>query len=230
MKHIVFVCFALFLGANNLNAQSISADLSYTYLYSGQFDKAIQTYNFSRPHLSEKQPLLMHGANAFLSYLFQSDRTVKQGIGISYSRISSTAENDNWKNTLNLHLLDLSFLFHYEHSGKISGLYSQLLISAKAGTLNRRINGEPLVVDEENLKARSIGGSVNLFSGYNLKTKGRTLLSPFIAVGYCPFLFAPNAEGVINQTLELSGKSWTTLLTAQVGFGIRFNRKANTGS
>jgi hypothetical protein len=227
MKRICFAGFVFLVWVNNLNAQSFSAELSYSYFYSGQFDKAIQTYNFSRPHLSQKQPLLMHGASAGLSYLFQSDRSVKQGIGISYSRISSTAENDNFENTLNLHLLDLSYLFHHEYSGKLSGLYAQLLISAKAGLLNRRINGEPLVVSDENLKATSIGGSVNLKSGYYLKTKGRTLLSPYIALGYCPFLYAPNAEGVINQTSELSGRSWTMLLTAQVGLGIRFNRKTN---
>lgn len=227
MKRICFAGFVFFISLCSLNAQSFSAELSYSYFYSGQFDKAIQTYNFSRPHLSQKQPLLMHGASAGLSYLFRSDRSVKQGIGISYSRISSTAENDNWENTLNLHVLDLSYLFHHEYSGKFSGLYAQLLISAKAGLLNRHINGEPLVVDDENLKATGIGGSVHLKSGYYLKAKGRILLSPYIAVGYCPFLYAPNAEGVINQTQELSGNSWTALLNAQLGVGITFNRKTN---
>ena len=41
--------------------QEVKVDVGYKYLYSNQWDKAIQTYNFSRPDLIEKQPLLMNG-------------------------------------------------------------------------------------------------------------------------------------------------------------------------
>ncbi|MGL5891132.1 MAG: hypothetical protein ACRC3B_14680 [Bacteroidia bacterium] len=224
MKQAGLALSAFLVLVFSCKAQTVAADFSYNYMYSGQWDKAIQTYNFSRPFLSQKQPVLMHGANASLAYLFQSDRKVKQGIGLSYSFFRSTAENDNFLNALNLHLLNLSYIFHVECSGKMSGFYSDILFSATAGTLNRRINGEPLLVDESRAKALSIGGSINLKSGYYLKPKNRTTLSPFIAVGFCPYLYAPNAEGVINQTQELSGKEWTMLLTVQAGLGIYFNR------
>ena len=33
-------------------AQEFKIDVSYNYLYSNQWDKAIQTYNFSRPFVA----------------------------------------------------------------------------------------------------------------------------------------------------------------------------------
>ena len=54
-------------------AQKIEADLSYKYIFASNWDKAIQTYNFSRPFLTEKQPLFMHGINGSVAYIFKSE-------------------------------------------------------------------------------------------------------------------------------------------------------------
>ena len=47
----------------NSYSQETHIGFSYEYLYCPQFDKAIQTYNFDRPFLNEKQPLFLNGIN-----------------------------------------------------------------------------------------------------------------------------------------------------------------------
>ena len=91
----------------NLTAQELKLDLSYKYIYSKQWDRAIQTYNFSRPFLTKKQPLLMNGLNTSLSYVFKNEKHFKHGINLSYSYFRSSAENENFNNSLNLHFINL---------------------------------------------------------------------------------------------------------------------------
>ena len=58
------------------SAQEFKADVSYKYMYSNQWDKTIQTYNFSRPFLKENQPLLMNGLNTSVSYIFKNEKRI----------------------------------------------------------------------------------------------------------------------------------------------------------
>ena len=88
-------------------SQEIEVDLSYKYIFASTWDKAIQTYNFSRPFLTEKQPLFMHGINGSASYVFKSENRFKQGINASYSHFSGYAENVNLVNQYILHFLNL---------------------------------------------------------------------------------------------------------------------------
>ena len=110
----------------NLTAQELKLDLSYKYMYSNQWDKMIQTYNFSRPFLTEKQPLLMSGLNTSLSYIFKNKKHFKHGINLSYSYFRSSAENKNLNNSLNLHLINLGYLLHYQNPEKWKNIYSLL--------------------------------------------------------------------------------------------------------
>ena len=131
------VILLLFCVCNNLNAQELKADISYKYLYSSQWDKAIQTYNFTRPFITKKQPLLISGLNSSLSYIFKSSKNFKHGINISYSYFRSSVENEKFKNNLNLHFFNLGCILHYENKERWKGLYTDVIISATASGLFR---------------------------------------------------------------------------------------------
>jgi len=216
MKNCIAI-FGLFFVWNNLKAQEFKADFSYKYIYANQWDKAIQTYNFSRPFITEKQPLIIHGLNASVSYIFKSQKKIKHGINLSYSYFRSSSDNENLVNVLNLHFLNLGYLLHYENAERLKGFYSDLIISATSSGLFRNVNGEPFVYDESKSKALGIGGNISLKAGYQLMIKGKTYLSPFIAIDYTPYFYSPNTEAVINQTKGLTSKNWTPILTTQVG-------------
>ena len=201
----------------NLTAQELKLDLSYKYIYSKQWDRAIQTYNFSRPFLTKKQPLLMNGLNTSLSYVFKNEKHFKHGINLSYSYFRSSAENENFNNSLNLHFINLGYLLHYENPDKWEGVYSELIVSSTLSGLFRNLNGEPFEYNETKSKALGIGGEINLKVGYYLKLKNKSYTSPFISFGYTPYLFSPNSEAVINQTKELASKNWTAILSPQIG-------------
>ena len=208
-------------------AQEFKIDVSYNYLHSYQWDKAIQTYNFSRPTFAEKQPLLIHGLNSSLSYIFKSTKNLNHGINVSYSFFRSWAENENFENILNLHFINIGYVLHYEKKEKWKGVYTDLIISAKSSGLFRGINGEPFEYDESTSKAFGIGGDICLKTGYYLKLKKKTFLSPFISVAYTPYLYSPNTEAVINQTKSLTGENWTGILTTQIGLSFHISREQN---
>jgi hypothetical protein len=201
------------------SAQEWKADLSYKYMYSNQLDKTVQTYNFSRPLLAEKQPLLMNGLNANVSRIFKNEKHLKHGINLSYSFIRSAAENQNFNNTLQLHFINLGYILHYQNADKWKRLYAELIFSATASGLFRNLNDEPFEYYDSKSKAFGIGGDIQLKTGYQVKLKNRCFLSPFFAIAYTPYLFAPNNEAVINQTKGLLSNNWTAILSAQVGLG-----------
>jgi hypothetical protein len=215
----------LFFTFNSIIAQEFRTDISYKYIFANKWDKAIQTYNFSRPFLEKKQPLLMHGLNASVSYIFKSSSSLKHGIHISYNYFKSSAENENLKNILNLHFLNLGYIIHYENNEKTKGLYTDLIISAVSSGLFRNVNDEPFEYDEA--KAFGIGGDLSIRAGYYLKLKNKIYLSPFVLVGYTPYFYSPNSEAVINQTKGLVSNNWTGIFTTQVGLTLHIRQHQN---
>jgi len=211
----------------NASAQELKVDLSYNYSYSNQWDKIIQTYNFSRPFLSEKQPLLMNGLNTSVSYVLKNERQLNSGINLAYSYFRSAAENENFNMTLQLNFLKLGYFLHYENPGKWKGLYTDIILSATSSGLFRNVNGEAFVYDEATSKAFGIGGEINLKLGYYLQLKNRTYVSPFISFAYTPYLYSPNSEVVINQTKGLCAKNWTSILGAQIGLAVHLREQKN---
>ena len=217
----------LFFTFNSIKAQEFRTDISYKYIFANKWDKAIQTYNFSRPFLEEKQALLMHGLNASVSYIFKSSSSFKHGINISYSYFKSSAENENLNNILNLHFLNLGYIIHYENNEKTKGLYTDLIISAVSSGLFRNVNDEPFEYDGTRTKAFGIGGDMSVRAGYYLNLKNKINLSPFVLVGYTPYFYSPNSEAVINQTKGLVSNNWTGIFTTQVGLTFHIRHQQN---
>ena len=206
---------------SDTQAQEIEADLSYKYMFASKWDKAIQTYNFSRPFLTEKQPLFMHGINGSVSYIFKSENKFKQGINASYSHFSSYAENVNFVNQYTLHFLNVGYILRYENTEKCKELTTDLILSASSSALFRNVNDEPFIYDEVRSKAFGIGGDLSIKSSYSFNLKNNIRLSPFIQIGYTPYLYSPNTEAAINQTTGLVAPNFTDVFSSQIGMKVR---------
>ena len=215
-----FLLLFLFLFID-AQSQQIEVDLSYKYIFASNWDKAIQTYNFSRPFLSEKQPLFIHGINGSASYIFKSENRFKQGINASYSHFTSYAENVNFVNQYNLHFLNVGYILRYENTKKCKGLTTNLILSASSSALFRNVNDEPFIYDDSHSKAFGIGGDLSIKTSYSFTLKNNIRISPFIQIGYTPYLYSPNTEAVINQTTELTTPSFTGAFTSQIGMKVR---------
>ncbi len=217
----LFLLLFLFLFID-AQSQEIEVDLSYKYMFASNWDKAIQSYNFSRPFLPEKQPLFIHGINASASYIFKSENKFKQGINASYSHFSSYAENVNFVNQLNLHFLNVGYILRYESTEKLKGLTTDFILSASSSALFRNVNDEPFIYDEARSKAFGIGGDLSVKTSYSFNLKNSIRLSPFIQIGYTPYLYSPNTEAVINETTGLTTPDFTGVFTSQIGVKVRF--------
>ena len=219
MRLLLFLYFLfLFIDAQS---QKIEVDLSYKYMFASNWDKAIQTYNFSRPFLSEKQPLFIHGINGSASYIFKSENKFKQGINASYSHFSSYAENVNFVNQYILYFLNVGYILRYESAEKCKGLTTDLILSATSSALFRNVNDESFIYDETRARAFGIGGDVSIKSSYSFNLKNKIRLSPFVQIGYTPYLYSPNTEAVINQTTGLTAPDFTGVFTSQIGVKVR---------
>lgn len=219
MRLLYFLYF-LFLFVD-VQSQKIEVDLSYKYMFASNWDKAIQTYNFSRPFLSEKQPLFIHGINGSASYIFKSENKFKQGINASYSHFSSYAENVNFVNQYILHFLNVGYILRYESTEKCKGLTTDLILSATSSALFRNVNDEQFIYDETRARAFGIGGDVSIMTSYSFNLKNKIRLSPFVQIGYTPYLYSPNTEAVINQTTGLTAPDFTGVFTSQIGVKVR---------
>ena len=216
----LFLLLFLFLFID-AQSQEIEVDLSYKYMFAKNWDKAIQTYNFSRPFLTEKQPLFIHGINGSVSYILKSENKFKQGINASYSHFSSYAENVNFVNQYTLHFLNVGYILRYESTEKWQGLTTDFILSASSSALFRNVNDEPFIYDEVRSKAFGIGGDLSIKTSYSFNLKNNIRVSPFIQIGYTPYLYSPNTEAVINQTTELTTPSFTGVFTSQIGVKVR---------
>lgn len=208
-------------------AQELRTDVSYKYMFAGKWDKAVQTYNFSRPFLDQKQPLLKHGLNASVSYIFKSPNYFKQGLTMSYSYFRSSAENVNLNSVLNLHALNIGYILSYSSDEKANGLYTDVITSLVSGRLNRSINGLPIEDDGVKVRALAVGVELSMKAGYSLSVNDKMSFSPYALIGYAPYIYSPYGEAVINQTKELVHGSWTGMFTAQLGLSVHIMRTPN---
>ncbi len=200
-------------------AQQLRFGASYEYLYSNLWNQNIQTYNFSRPFLDNKQPLLSHGFGLSVSYLFGSNSDFSHGIGLAYSRFGSSAENENFNSSFNQNFLKLGYILHFQKD--TTPFYTELGISGIGGILGRQINDKTFEFDGETARAYGIGGEINLKIGYEFALSEKLYLSPFVGFGYVPYYYSPNSESILNQTTELISEEEPSLLNASFGIILR---------
>ena len=222
MKIGFFVTSLVLLCASSLFAQGYTAAISYGYLHAPEWNKAIQTYNFSRPFLDTPQPLLSTGVQASLEFPLNPRGNSHLMLDLAWYR--SSAENPNFAATLNQYLLEVGYLRHL-FSDQLPDQFSvKAGVAIVGGALLRSINGEPLVYDESNANALGIGGGVRLNVSYDLIDNGKVSVGPFLGAQYTPYYYAPKTEAILNQTTGLTGKEWTSILGGRVGIVVAFGR------
>jgi hypothetical protein len=222
MRRIWISLFFFALLAHWSDAQQLRFDLGYRYLHAPQWDKAIQTYNFSRPFLEEPQPLLRHGCSATVDWCLPGEGKLRHGPTLTYSLTRSAADHAGLATSLHLHMLQVGYLIRYAPSQRQAGFYTQLSLSASAIALYRRINQEALWLDDARMRAVGIGGEVQLKAGYGIVVSDGFSIAPFAGVGFSPYLHAPGVERVLNQTQGLTGGDGTVALSllAGISFGL----------
>jgi hypothetical protein len=224
MRALTFILILLITGISSF-AQSISAGVSYNYLYSKQLDKSIQLYNFSRPFLENKQPLFINGITADVAFLFKNKKQIKHGIIATYSYFGSEAINENYTNRFNLHFINLNYVIRLSNEAKFKKLFGEIHVGLSSSALYRRVSGEFFLVDNEKSKSLGIGGNIGVKIGYQFYRHNMHQISPFIFFGYTPYLYAPKNEAVINATQELITKAYIYALNFRIGFTYEIIKK-----
>jgi hypothetical protein len=179
MRKKLFLIMLIFGIIGPLKSQLLQFEIANNYLHANEWNKAIQTYNFSRPFLSEPQPLFRLGLNFSATYLFTNEKKLNHGIGLGYSYYNSYALNDSFSNSLLLNFLSINYVLQWKAKQTEGGLYSEMNLSIKSSGLFRRVNDEAFLVDESVSKAFGLGGDLGLKVGYMLPSKRRSGLAFF---------------------------------------------------
>lgn len=81
------------------------------------------------------------------------------------------------------------------------------------------------MVDDKKSKSLGIGGNIGVKIGYHLYKHNIHQFSPFVFLGYTPYIFSPKNEAVINATQELITKNYMYALNIRIGFTYEINSK-----
>ena len=215
MKNALFFSFFFF---HVMHAQKLSLDVSSKYMYAKQWDRSIQLYNFSRPWLIEKQPLFMHGVNAGFSYDVSSKKEFIHGLSVDFSFFRSVSENKNMVNAINLYISNMGYFVRKDFRILHSNCYTEIRLALTVSGIFRRINQEPMLVDETQTRAFGIGSDIQVKFGYELPCFAGIKGSLFLAVSYAPYVYSPYSESVLNQTMGITNHYGTGIVGAQIGF------------
>lgn len=205
--------------------QEISLGLGYSNLHSRQFDNLIQTYNFSRPFLQEKQPLLSHGISSHLSYIFKSEKNLKSGISVGYSFFTSRARNENHNSKFSFNMLELGYVLYFKNKDKLDNFYGEFGLNTALGLLNKKLDTKPYAIDNTKVRSFHAGASLNLNIGYVFDLSDRLKISPIVGIHYSPYFWEGQSEIVINQTSGLIDEQYTSFLKFDIGFRIHITNK-----
>lgn len=204
------------------NAQKFSMDISYQYMYAKQWDRSIQLYNFSRPWLIEKQPLLIHGMNMGFNSALSIKQKLNHGLSGDLSFFSSSAANLNVLNTVHLFLGNIGYFAHKQMTIQSSSLYVEARVAMTISGLFRRTNQAPLLLDDKQVRAFGIGSQLQVKLGYYLPFFEGVKSSLFVAIAYHPYIYSPYGESVLNQTMGITNHYGTGVVSAKIGFRTTF--------
>lgn len=225
MKKLLII--AIFTScANALIAQGLGISAGYSYLHSQQMNKTFDVYNFSRPWLVNEQPNFSSGLYGHAFYRLGKTGPIASGISARYQFFRSSAENPGFKLQLNFHTLDLAYQLHLEQPTRGNRPYADLEIGAVGGLMTRLINDENVQSDEEDIDALGIGGNIRLSVGYQIRLNNAWAICPNFSMSYTPYFYMPDAEAMINQTINLTSSDNQPMLMGQ--FGITFHQLKNT--
>jgi hypothetical protein len=222
MKRFLW-CICLYLVPFTICAQQWKIEAGYNYLYANQWDSYIQTYNFSRPYLTTKQPLLQNGWCATVSHIFSGRKNIQQGIQLSYSHFRSYSKQENFSNILNLNFLYAGYFLHFRNKGKWQNFYSEIMGGVRTSGLFRKSSSPASYEEEIPLNAMGIGGEISYNLGYILQLFKKYSIAPFLSIGFTPFMYSPKSEVILNQTQNLWSNQWSYLLNIQSGLSLSLN-------
>lgn len=229
-----FLLLLLVIGFVNLQAQDFGLSINYQFLQANQWNKATQVYNFSRPFLENKQPLLEHGFNVGFYYLKKTDKKFSWGPSLGLSFHQSFSENPNFDIGINSLLWNLGPKIQYHLMIKENNnLHLSFTPSVAGVILSRQLNGEVVIIGEpeDGRKVRTLGFGLGLDAqvGYDFSVAKNLTISPTIGINYSPYIWTFRGEVVFNEAAAGDLTQHTQMWRLQGGITLR-KRKTKTKS
>lgn len=225
MKRL-FLIILFAIGFSNLQAQEMGVNINYQFLKATEWNKATQVYNFSRPFLENKQPLLKHGFSVGFYYLRNPESRFSWGPSVTFSFHQSSSQNPNFNIGIHSLLLNLGTKIQYRPMiGGNNNVHMSFIPSMTAVMLNRKLNGEIVIVgeseEEQKLRKFGIGLGLNAQIGYDYSINHNLIISPMIGINYNPYIWTSRGEVIFNEAAAGDLESKTKILGFQAGLTLR---------
>lgn len=206
-------------------AQELGFSISYQFIQAEEWNKATQTYNFSRPFLLEKQPLLEHGFRLDLYYLYKKKNQISWGPSLSTSFNASSTDNPDFNVEISSILLDLGMAFQYRpHFTENNNLFIRFTPSITGFYLTREESNSPIVfagASSTKKESAGVGLGLNLQLGYDLSIGNQWAISPVFGLNYDPIIWGYRPELVFNESSTGDFNSTTPIFRLMGGIVIK---------
>lgn len=214
-KRLTAACIGIMLTLT-LWPQGLMLEGGYAFVSMPEWNRATRVYNFSRPFLTQPQPLLRHGYGAEFTYTFRADRRLLHQVGMRIVSTESRARGGQHDAWLRCHLLAPGYGLQWNPRAGREGLRLSVFVAPVLTLLRRKLNGSWSSEEGAPSGATGIGGEVRVkICWLTALSGGRAGIS--CSAGLGPALYAPRAEAVINQTQRLVTGPQTVFFSATAG-------------
>jgi len=221
-KHKIAAFGIALLASFTAMAQQTGWSVSYKTLHVTTWNEAVRTYNFSRPFLSEKSPLLSHGVG--ISYLKTkpTSKGWERGWDWRLSYFQTSSSSTNLDLTIAATQLSLGHRFRLTEESEAGKRDFYLTPLLNIHGLARFHNGELIEIEEGEGSRRLLTGGFGLGgemalrqSLWSFKTSNISLI---LGLQYEPVRWTYQPADIFNLSLTANEKNLSDAFTFRAGF------------
>jgi hypothetical protein len=213
----------IFLGGfGSLKAQVKTVELRYQNLTAFEWNKAVRTYNFSRPFLENKQPLIQQGFGIGYSKLKSKKENRLSGFEFSLSGYRSAVKNENYEVALNALTLGMGYEFRFDELFEKSEMNFLLVPKMQAIGLGRWQDGDLVALEFEESTTRllTVGACLGLGTAVQIpvgKKSSEKLTYLKLGLEYYPFWWTYQSQVLLNQSVAGPAIDFGSALLFHIG-------------
>lgn len=198
----------------------------YSYMYPKEWDKIVQTYNWARPWLSNKQPLLASGFTAGIVYAYDATKGFRFTQELKFSKYTSIAANDNYNLSLTTNFARYSIGFEVYPfiiaNNNVEPWKRYFFIGLSPGASfmwgGMKFNEEVLELDREPYRPLNITPTIGAYTGYKFDVNHKFSIIPVIGMTFLPIARMKDFDIALHGTSLPELKTQTLMFDVFAGF------------
>jgi hypothetical protein len=185
-------------------AQGKGFGFEYHNLHAFAWNESVRTYNFARPFLDNKQPLLQHGVGFKYYTSSAKEGAAQKGFNIGLSWYQSKVENENYSVALHAGTFSVGYRLLVRELFESSGLLLSVSPEIQGTFIGRWQDEELLWLEMDDEETRliklGVGAGINSALHYPIIKSEKSGVFLKLSLLYNPLWWTPGSSSVITQS------------------------------